>query len=95
MKAVQFLVDDEGQGTAVLIDLKKNPELWDDFYDLAVARRRKGEPRESVSPVKKRLPKLGRSSASFAPDELVRGNVCPIRPQGTRALPTAATERRW
>ena len=37
MRGVQFLVDDDGEKTAVLIDLKKNAELWEDFYDVAVA----------------------------------------------------------
>ena len=55
MKGVQFLVDDRGNKSAVLIDLKKNGELWEDFYDLAVARSREREPRESLKSVKARL----------------------------------------
>ena len=55
MKGVQFLVDDEGQKTGVLIDLKKNPGLWEDFYDRALAESREDEPRESLESVKKRL----------------------------------------
>jgi hypothetical protein len=55
MKGVQFLVDEKGNKTAVLIDLKRNAELWEDFYDLALARARKSEPRESLETVKKRL----------------------------------------
>ena len=45
MKGVQFLVDDEGNKTAVLIDLKKHARLWEDFRDLgwpAAARRSRG-----------------------------------------------------
>lgn len=49
MRGVQFLVDDEGRKTAVLIDLKKNARLWEDFYDVAVAKSRAGEPRESLA----------------------------------------------
>jgi len=45
MRGVQFLIDDDGEKTAVLIDLKKNAELWEDFYDVAVARSRAKEPR--------------------------------------------------
>ncbi|HET6371867.1 MAG TPA: hypothetical protein VFG76_01070 [Candidatus Polarisedimenticolia bacterium] len=37
LHGIQFLVDDAGTRTAVLIDLKKNAEIWEDFYDLAVA----------------------------------------------------------
>ncbi len=33
MRGVQFLVDNDGEKTAVLIDLKKNAQLWEDFYD--------------------------------------------------------------
>jgi hypothetical protein len=55
MKGVQFLVDEKGNKTAVLIDLKRNADLWEDFYDLALARSRAGEPRESLESVKRRL----------------------------------------
>jgi hypothetical protein len=55
MKGVQFLVDEDGNKTAVLIDLKRNAELWENFYDLALARARKSEPRESLDTVKRRL----------------------------------------
>ena len=56
MKGVQFLVDERGNKSAVLIDLNKNRDLWEDFYDGAVARSREHEPRESLKSVKARLP---------------------------------------
>ena len=55
MKGIQFLVDEEGNKTAVVIDLNKNAALWEDFYDRALADRRKAEPRETLESVKKRL----------------------------------------
>lgn len=55
MKGVQFLIDERGNKSAVLIDLKKNKELWEDFFDRAVARSREHEPRESLESVKARL----------------------------------------
>ena len=55
MRGVQFLVDGEGRKTAVLIDLKKNAQLWEDFYDVALAGSRAKEPRESLESVKRRL----------------------------------------
>lgn len=55
MRGVQYLVDDDGQRTAVLIDLKKNAKLWEDFYDVAVAKSRAKEPRETLESVKRRL----------------------------------------
>jgi hypothetical protein len=58
MKGVQFLIDEHGDKTAVVINLKQHSELWEDFYDAAVACAREKEPRESLDSVKKRL--LGR-----------------------------------
>lgn len=59
MKGIQFVTDDEGKKTAVLIDLKKHGELWEDFYDSLVARERATEPRESLESVKRRFRKEG------------------------------------
>ena len=55
MRGVHYLVDDDGQRTAVLIDLKKHAQLWEDFYDVAVAKSRAKESRESLASVKRRL----------------------------------------
>jgi hypothetical protein len=60
MSGVQFLVDDRGQKTAVVIDLKKHADVWEDFYDVVLARRRAHEPRESLAAVKRRLIRSGR-----------------------------------
>jgi hypothetical protein len=49
------LIDDSGEKTAVVIDLKKYGDLWEDFYDSLVARLRADEPRESLESVKERL----------------------------------------
>jgi hypothetical protein len=32
MEGIQYVLDDKGEKTAVLIDLKKHRELWEDFY---------------------------------------------------------------
>lgn len=42
MSGMQFTVDEKGNRTAAVIDLKKNAELWEDFYDRALARSPKG-----------------------------------------------------
>ena len=60
MKGVQFVVDDKGDKTAVVINLKQHSELWEDFYDSAVAESRKKEPRESLDSVKKKLTARGK-----------------------------------
>ena len=54
-RGIRFVVDDAGERTAVVIDLKKNAQLWEDFYDVAVAKARAKEPRETLESVKRRL----------------------------------------
>ena len=44
MKGIQFVVDDAGKKKAVLIDLAEWGEVWEDFYDVLVARSRENEP---------------------------------------------------
>ncbi len=57
---IQFVVDDKGARTAVIIDLTKCADIWEDFYDTLIAHRRDGEPRESLNSVKKRLRRAGK-----------------------------------
>ncbi|OGN88914.1 MAG: hypothetical protein A2Z74_06315 [Chloroflexi bacterium RBG_13_46_9] len=59
VKGVEFVVDEEGQKTAVIIDLKKHGEIWEDFYDTLRVKERESEPRESLKEVKKKV--LGQS----------------------------------
>jgi hypothetical protein len=47
MRGIQFLVDENGEKTAVLLDLQEWGDLWEDFYDILVARSREAE--ETVS----------------------------------------------
>ncbi|MBF0319976.1 MAG: hypothetical protein HQL01_09290 [Nitrospirae bacterium] len=60
MKGIQYMMDDNGDRTAVVIDLKKHGNIWEDFYDNLTASERKNEPRESLEMVKKRLMKKGK-----------------------------------
>jgi hypothetical protein len=60
MKGVQFVVDGQGNKTAVIINLKRYANLWEDFYDSAVAESRKKEPRESLESVRKGLALRGK-----------------------------------
>lgn len=57
---IRFIVDEKGTKTAVVIDLKRHADLWEDFYDSMVARQRAGEPRESLDSVKRRLRRAGK-----------------------------------
>ncbi len=59
VKGVEFVVDDDGQKKAVLIDLKEHGEVWEDFYDTLKVQERESEPRETLKEVKKKV--LGRS----------------------------------
>jgi len=43
MTGIQFLTDDKGRKTAVLIDLKKHRALWEDFWDGLVSESRRKE----------------------------------------------------
>ncbi|GEM_PF-412604 len=44
IKGIQFVVDDTGEKTAVIIDLAEWGEVWEDFYDVLVSKSRKDEP---------------------------------------------------
>ena len=60
VKGVQFVFDEKGRRTGVFIDLVKNPDLWEDVFDLALIRRRANEPRSSLAEVKKKLVRAGK-----------------------------------
>ena len=56
IRGVDFVVDQEGERKAVLIDLKRNRDLWEDFYDSVLAHEREGDPRETLDEVKRKVP---------------------------------------
>src|SRR5688572_10409389 len=53
MPGIEFLIDRKGRKKAVLIDLKKHKDLWEDLYDAYLAHSRRGERRESLAAVKR------------------------------------------
>jgi hypothetical protein len=55
IEGVDFVVDVAGERKAVLIDLRRHRELWEDFYDTLLVHERSEEPRESLEEVKKRV----------------------------------------
>ncbi|MCD5406306.1 MAG: hypothetical protein LRZ99_01275 [Desulfotomaculum sp.] len=55
IEGIQFVTNAAGEKTAVLIDLKQYGELWEDFYDVLIARQRTDEPRESLESVREIL----------------------------------------
>lgn len=60
MKGVQYFFDEQGEPKAVLIDVKKNPELWEDFRDFLTIRERSNEPTVPMEKVDRRLRELGK-----------------------------------
>ena len=64
LEGIHFVVDASGEKVAVLIDLKQYSELWEDFYDMILARARADEPRESPEDVRKSLWQSGKLGTS-------------------------------
>jgi hypothetical protein len=60
MQGIQFVTNDKGKRVAVLIDLERHGELWEDFYDQLVVEERRGDKRLPFSAVEKRLVKAGK-----------------------------------
>lgn len=55
LEGVQFVTDTSGKRTAVVLDLNLYGELWEDIYDVLLARNREDDPRESLEDVKQML----------------------------------------
>jgi hypothetical protein len=51
----QFVVDESGKKTAVILPVGEYEELLEDIHDLAVIAERKGEPALSIEELKKKL----------------------------------------
>ena len=51
----QFVVDESGKKTAVILPVEKYEELLEDIHDLTVIAERKDEPTISLEELKKRL----------------------------------------
>jgi hypothetical protein len=48
MTGIQFVTDEKGRNVAVLINLRKDGSIWEDFYDGLIRRKEKGIPLETV-----------------------------------------------
>jgi PHD/YefM family antitoxin component YafN of YafNO toxin-antitoxin module len=51
----QYLIDESGHKTAVVIPVEEYEELMEDLHDLAVIAERRDEPTISIDDLKKRL----------------------------------------
>ncbi len=52
LKGIDYLVDSAGHRKAVVIDLERWGELWEDFYDALAAEERRNEPTVSWDALK-------------------------------------------
>jgi PHD/YefM family antitoxin component YafN of YafNO toxin-antitoxin module len=59
MSQAQYVVDDKGRKTAVLLSLKQYQKLLEDLHDLAVIAERKDEEPIPLEEMKQRLKKDG------------------------------------
>ncbi len=64
LSGVQYLVDDSGKRTAVVISLEEWGELWEDFYDVLVSESRKDEPAVAWETLKAELESEESTSSS-------------------------------
>jgi hypothetical protein len=55
VKGINFVVDEENEKQAVIIDLKKHRDLWEDFYDTLLTKSREKDPRETLEQVRNRI----------------------------------------
>jgi hypothetical protein len=60
MTGIQFVTDDKGRKTAVLIDLKTHGALWEDFWDGLISESRRPEKGIPIGKVKADLIRRGR-----------------------------------
>ena len=60
MKGIQYLTNERGERTAVVIDLKRYKDLWEDFQDAIIAKMREKEPKVPIEEVEKRLKAQGK-----------------------------------
>ncbi|HLX63855.1 MAG TPA: hypothetical protein VKX17_21465 [Planctomycetota bacterium] len=74
MSGISFMVDSRGRKTAAVIDLRRNRQLWEDFYDTWLANSREHEPRESLESVKQRLKLKKANGCSKQKDQCVDSN---------------------
>lgn len=63
MQGINYVTNERGERVAVVIDLKKYGDLWEDLFDSLVAKKRRNDPRESLDSVKKLLKKKGKMNA--------------------------------
>jgi hypothetical protein len=64
---VRYLYNAKGKRTGVFIDLARNRALWEDVFDIALARSRAGERTVAWMTVRRRLERQGRLKPNRPP----------------------------
>jgi PHD/YefM family antitoxin component YafN of YafNO toxin-antitoxin module len=59
MAQTQYVINEKGKKTAVLLSLRDYEKLMEDLHDLAIVAKRKGEKPITVEELKRRLKKDG------------------------------------
>jgi hypothetical protein len=62
MKGVRYLVDEAGNRTGVILDLRTHGRLWEDIHDRLLIESRRNEPRVLLDDVRKRLAGASKTS---------------------------------
>lgn len=60
LEGIQFVTDGSGKRTAVMLDLERYGELWEDIYDVLIAGEREDEDRIPLDDVRKMLVAAGK-----------------------------------
>jgi len=60
VKGIRYLIDERGEKSDAVIDIKRYKYLWEDFQDAVTAKLREKEPKVSIDDVEKRLKAQGR-----------------------------------
>ena len=55
MQGIDFVIDERGIKKAVLIDLEKWGDVWEDFYDILISKQREDEEEISWEDLKQEL----------------------------------------
>jgi hypothetical protein len=55
LEGIQFIVNAQGEKTALVIDLIEHSLTWEDYYDGLIAESRRGEPSVSLEELRANL----------------------------------------
>ncbi|WP_013325066.1 hypothetical protein [Gloeothece verrucosa] len=67
MKGIQFVIDDQGQKTAVVIDLKQWGKVWEEFYQILLTHISNNEEWLHQSPLQEKLDQALEWNANHPP----------------------------